>query len=197
MSKTDHLDEQILEILTKDARISNREVGRLLNVSDVTIGKRLKSMQRAGSIRLAALIDPAALGLNCAAFIRLKVVPAMAREIAAAASELKEVPFVALTGGTHNVVTLELGSTWSGLPRKRGTRSADTGVWRRIQVRPDARFEGAHLTSPSTFTCILRMMRLCAPPARYAACLKADCERDSGPSPKGQEIQTNLFRELF
>ena len=76
MSKTDHLDEQILEILTKDARISNREVGRLLNVSDVTIGKRLKSMQRAGSIRLAALIDPAALGLNCAAFIRLKVVPA-------------------------------------------------------------------------------------------------------------------------
>ena len=45
MSKTDRLDEQILEILTKDARISNREVGRLLNVSDVTIGKRLKMQQ--------------------------------------------------------------------------------------------------------------------------------------------------------
>lgn len=108
MNKTDRLDEQILEILTSDARISNREVGRLLNVSDVTIGKRLKSMQRSGAIRLAALIDPVALGLNCAAFIRLKVAAEMAREIAAAASELKEVPFVALTGGTHNVVTLAL-----------------------------------------------------------------------------------------
>jgi Lrp/AsnC family transcriptional regulator, regulator for asnA, asnC and gidA len=106
--QTDDLDEKILEILTLDARVSNREVGRILNVSDVTVGKRLKAMQRAGAIRLAALIDPVALGLKCAAFVRLTTEPGMAREIAAAAAALKEVPFVALTGGPHNVVTLAL-----------------------------------------------------------------------------------------
>lgn len=106
--KYDNLEEKILEILTVDARISNREVGRLLNVSDVTIGKRLKAMQRAGAIRLTALVNPTAMGLNCAAFVRLKTAPDMARKIAMSAAALKEVPFVALTGGAHNVVTLAL-----------------------------------------------------------------------------------------
>ncbi|WP_291052025.1 Lrp/AsnC family transcriptional regulator [Hyphomonas sp.] len=104
--KNDSLEEKILEILTVDARISNREVGRLLNVSDVTIGKRLKAMQRSGAIRITALVNPQALGLNCAAFVRLKTAPEMARKIAMSAAALKEVPFVSLTGGPHNVVTL-------------------------------------------------------------------------------------------
>lgn len=106
--KSDNLEEKILEILTVDARISNREVGRLLNVSDVTIGKRLKAMQRAGAIRVTALVNPSTMGLNCAAFVRLKTAPDMARKIAMSAAALKEVPFVALTGGPHNVVTLAL-----------------------------------------------------------------------------------------
>ncbi|MEY2927234.1 MAG: AsnC-type helix-turn-helix domain, partial [Pseudomonadota bacterium] len=38
--KTDALDERILTVLGEDARISNRELGRALNVADVTIGKR-------------------------------------------------------------------------------------------------------------------------------------------------------------
>lgn len=106
--KTDALDERILAVLAQDARISNREVGRALNVADVTVGKRLLRLQRAGVIRLAALLDPQAMGLGCAAFVRLVTDPNLARQIATGAALLKEVPFVALTSGRHNVVTLVL-----------------------------------------------------------------------------------------
>lgn len=104
--KTDELDERILEVLGADARISNRELGRALDVADVTIGKRLMRLQKAGAVRTVALVDPRALGLNCAAFVRIVAAPNLARRICLEAAKLREVPFVALASGRHNIVML-------------------------------------------------------------------------------------------
>jgi Lrp/AsnC family transcriptional regulator, regulator for asnA, asnC and gidA len=104
--KTDALDERILEVLGEDARISNRELGRALNVADVTIGKRLLRLQKAGAVRTVALVDPRAVGLSCAAFVRLVTSPHLARQIASNAATLAEASFVALASGRHNVVML-------------------------------------------------------------------------------------------
>lgn len=108
MMKLDALDEQILAFLRADARVSNREVGRALQVADVTIGKRLNRMANAGIAKPQAVIDPRAVGLECAAFVRLTTEPHLARQIAQGAAALKEASFVALTTGRHNVVTLVL-----------------------------------------------------------------------------------------
>lgn len=104
--KTDDLDERILEVLGTDARISNRELGRTLDVADVTIGKRLMRLQKAGAVRTVALVDPRALGLNCAAFVRIVASPSLARPIAENAAKMREVPFVSLASGRHNIVLL-------------------------------------------------------------------------------------------
>lgn len=104
--KTDDLDERILEVLGADARISNRELGRALGVADVTIGKRLMRLQKAGAVRTVALVDPRALGLNCAAFVRIVAAPNLARQICINAGKLREIPFVALASGRHNIVML-------------------------------------------------------------------------------------------
>lgn len=132
--KTDELDERILAVLAADARISNREVARILGVSDVTVGKRLQRLIKAGAVRPSALIDPRAVGLGCSAFVRLVTDPKLARRIASNAAQLKEVPFVALTSGRHNIVTLVVIQDRDALARLlheqfrtwEGVRSIDT-----------------------------------------------------------------------
>lgn len=108
MIKSDAIDERILEALARTARISNREVARALDLADVTVGKRLSRMQRQGIARPVAIVDPRALGLNCAAFVRVVAEPGQARRIAEELAALKEASFVALTGGMHSIVILLL-----------------------------------------------------------------------------------------
>lgn len=133
--KTDDLDERILAALRDDARVSNREVARLLDVADVTVGKRLARLQSAGMARASALVEPQAVGLTCAAFVRLVTEPRLARKIAAGAAELKEVSFVALTAGTHNVVMLALVEDRDALSRLVHAHFRTLGGVRAIDTR--------------------------------------------------------------
>ena len=104
--RIDALDERIIRLLTTDARTSNREVARLLDVSEGTVRNRLKRLESTGAARIAAIVHPAAVGLVLSAFVRLSTSPASARAVAEAAAGLEHVSFVALTTGQFNVVTL-------------------------------------------------------------------------------------------
>lgn len=104
--KVDDLDERIIRLLTTDARISNREVARILEVSEGTVRNRLKRLESTGAARIAAIVHPAAVGLALSAFVRISTTPAAARAVAQAAAALEHVSFVALTTGRFNVVTL-------------------------------------------------------------------------------------------
>lgn len=133
MVKTDAIDERILEVLAGTARISNREVARVLDLADVTVGKRLARMQRHGIARPVALVDHRAVGLNCAAFVRVVAEPSRARQIAEELAALEQVSFVALTGGVHSIVILLLMPDRGALTRfvndhirnREGVRSID------------------------------------------------------------------------
>jgi len=55
----------MLYLVQKDARISYKEIAKILNRSETTIRDRIKSMEEAGIIQgYTALIDKTALGLN-------------------------------------------------------------------------------------------------------------------------------------
>ena len=107
----DELDEQIIDLLRVNGRMSNREVARTLDISEGTVRNRLKRLEQSGSVRLGAVVDPRALGLKYQAFVRLETTPASARAVANAAAELEEVPFVALMTGRFDVVVLVLTRT--------------------------------------------------------------------------------------
>ncbi len=102
----DELDEQIIALLTEDARTSNREVARIVGVSEAAIRKRLKRLAVQKAAKVAAVVNPAAVGLELAAFVRLQTSPGVARKVAEEAAKLNFVSFVALTTGRFNVVTL-------------------------------------------------------------------------------------------
>lgn len=112
---TDALDEQIIDILSVNGRLSNREVARTLKVSEGTVRNRLKRLEQSGVVRLGAVVEPKALGLKCSAFVRLETTPAAARSVANAAAALDEVPFVALMTGRFDVVAMVLTDTREAL----------------------------------------------------------------------------------
>jgi Lrp/AsnC family leucine-responsive transcriptional regulator len=68
----DEIARKLLDQLQKDARISFAELGRRVGLSPSATAERLRNLEEAGIIRgYRADIDPASLGLNITALIRM------------------------------------------------------------------------------------------------------------------------------
>ena len=67
------IDEQILEILTRDARIPLARIGEEVGLSRPAVTERIKKLEQAGFIKgYSAILDPISLGQNITAFISAK-----------------------------------------------------------------------------------------------------------------------------
>lgn len=100
----DEIETRILRIVARDARTGNREIGRMLGVSEALVRKRLKALVVAGAIRFGAMLDARALGLNCSAFIRVSVEPNRVLAVAARLMKMGEINFVSLISGEYNLM---------------------------------------------------------------------------------------------
>ena len=82
----------ILTELTADPRLRTAELARRLDVSAPTVRERVGRLEAAGVIRGYRLdIDPAALGLPVAAWVRLRPGPGQLKKIAELADRTPEV----------------------------------------------------------------------------------------------------------
>lgn len=106
MIKFDDLDRDIVALLKRDGRMSNREVARGLGVSEGTVRNRLRRLFDAKAVQLAAVMSAGATHLTVSAFVRMVVEPSKARDVAAWAAGAEEVAFAGLTAGRYNVVLL-------------------------------------------------------------------------------------------
>jgi DNA-binding Lrp family transcriptional regulator len=80
--RIDRLDLQILRSLSRDGRKPFKEIARELDVSDATIRKRVRRMQKEEIIKqFHVLIDYDKIGNFIKAFIGLKVNPSQLQEI--------------------------------------------------------------------------------------------------------------------
>jgi len=106
MIETDAMDEQILELLINDGRLSNREVARRLEISEGTVRQRLKKLEDAKAIRIGAVVDPRRIGLEVTAIVLVSVEPSRLEGALDTFSRLDEVQYVASIMGQHNVLVL-------------------------------------------------------------------------------------------
>ncbi|MEX3008615.1 Lrp/AsnC family transcriptional regulator [Hoeflea sp. TYP-13] len=91
-SDFDVVDEKLLKALAANARISTAELSRLVGLSAPTVAERIKRLEEAGVIAgYAAQIDPAALGLPIAAWLRIRPIPG---ELKRVAEILRELPAI-------------------------------------------------------------------------------------------------------
>ncbi|KRB86298.1 AsnC family transcriptional regulator [Sphingomonas sp. Root710] len=70
----DQIDRQLLALLEGDARLSFASLGEAVGLSKTPCWKRVQALEAAGAIRgYHATVDPGALDLGTAAFVRISV----------------------------------------------------------------------------------------------------------------------------
>jgi Lrp/AsnC family transcriptional regulator, leucine-responsive regulatory protein len=72
----DKLDQQILEILATEARISVKDLAQRVNLSSPSASERIRRLEERGVIRAFTIeIDPQAIGYTLQAIVRVKPLP--------------------------------------------------------------------------------------------------------------------------
>jgi Lrp/AsnC family transcriptional regulator, leucine-responsive regulatory protein len=72
----DKLDQQIIEILAADGRISVKDLAQRVNLSSPSTSERIRRLEERGVIRAFTVeIDPQALGYALQAIVRVKPLP--------------------------------------------------------------------------------------------------------------------------
>ncbi len=103
----DEKDRMIIELLSKNARMSYSEIARRLGMSDVAVIKRIKKLEQMGVIRgYTVLVDPRKMGYNAVSITGITLNP---DKMFKALSELKKNPavkFLAITSGDHPAIAL-------------------------------------------------------------------------------------------
>ena len=93
-SKSELLDDvncAIVQHLVDDPRLSFAELGRRVGLSSPAVGERVSRLEGAGVIRYRLDVDPEALGLSLAAWVRIRPAPRQLPKIAELADRLPEV----------------------------------------------------------------------------------------------------------
>jgi len=88
----DDVDRRLLAALTADARVSAAELARRVGMSAPAVRERIARLEEAGVIRGYRLdVDPAALGLPVAAWVRVRPGPGQLPKVTDLAGRLLEV----------------------------------------------------------------------------------------------------------
>ena len=88
----DAIDARLLKALAEDARTSVAELARAVGLSAPSVSERVKRLEESGVIKgYAAAIDPVALGLPLAAWLRIRPLPGELKRVAEILRGLPEI----------------------------------------------------------------------------------------------------------
>lgn len=88
----DEMDKTILGILIEDARISLKELSQKVGLSSPSVSERLRRLEEKKVIRAFTVdIDPAALGYNLTAIVRVRPLPGMLHIVERLIQEMPEI----------------------------------------------------------------------------------------------------------
>jgi Lrp/AsnC family transcriptional regulator for asnA, asnC and gidA len=104
--KLDDTDTAIIDLLRENGRMSNREVGRALQISEGTVRQRLKKLIEGKAMRLGMVTDFEASGLGTGVILRIKALPGQARAIAERIARLDACTFVTLCVGRFDLIAV-------------------------------------------------------------------------------------------
>lgn len=88
----DAVDRKLLDALIENARTSNAELARLVGLSAPSVAERIKRLEEAGVVQgYSATINPGALGLPIAAWLRIRPIPGELKRVAQILRDLPEI----------------------------------------------------------------------------------------------------------
>lgn len=107
----DDLDRQLIEVLAKDARVSNRKIAGDLGVTEGTVRGRIKRLQQDGLISFTAITSFGLADSARMAFIGVQAEVGEVREVARQIADLAPVNAVMITMGRFNILAICLFSS--------------------------------------------------------------------------------------
>ena len=104
--QVDDLDLQLIDLLARDARVSNRKVASELGVTEGTVRGRIKRLQQDGLIAFTAITSFGLADSSRMAFIGVEVNVSDVRGVAERIAELPAVNAVMITMGRFNILAI-------------------------------------------------------------------------------------------
>ena len=111
----DDLDRQLIDLLARDARVSNRKIAVDLGVTEGTVRGRIKRFQQDGLISFTAITSFGLADSARMAFIGVEVNVNEVRDVADKIAEMPSVNAVMVTMGRFNVLAICLFNTLDNL----------------------------------------------------------------------------------
>jgi Lrp/AsnC family transcriptional regulator for asnA, asnC and gidA len=101
----DERDRKILEMISRDGRVSFRRIADELKISDVAVRKRIRRLERMGIIEgFTAKINPASLGYSIISLTGIDVAPGDIVRVARELAEKEYARSVYITAGDHSIM---------------------------------------------------------------------------------------------
>jgi len=102
----DEKDLKIIDILRENARTPVTKIASRLGVSESTIRKRIRALEKNGVIsQYTVIVDPAKLGYKSVSIVGINVESPHLLNVAMRMTEFPEVKFVATSTGDHVIIT--------------------------------------------------------------------------------------------
>jgi len=132
----DELDLRLIDLLSRDARVSNRRIAAELGVTEGTIRGRIKRLQQENLIRFTAITNTRYLGSPRLVFLGIEAEQSRVRDVARKISEIPPINCVIITLGRFHILAIglfkDLDEVWdvanNQLRRVEGVRHVETSV---------------------------------------------------------------------
>ena len=100
----DATDRELIAILQKDGRTSNREIARILRISEATVRSRVGRLIEGDLINIVAVPTPKAVGLTMSAIIGVSVEMKRLDDVVSTIVGYHEVRYAGLATGQFDVI---------------------------------------------------------------------------------------------
>lgn len=117
LQELDEIDLKIIEFLTRNGRVTNQQIARKLNLAAATVSARIRRLEEADAMRVVAVSDFAAFGLNALLAIAVEVEGRPAEEVALDLAAVPEVFSAHLVTGRYDIELLVALRSMEELPR--------------------------------------------------------------------------------
>ncbi len=103
MSETDSIDRAIIDLLMQDGRMSSAEIARRVGTSERSVRYRVERLRSSGVIRIAAIVNPKAVGYPVTADVWMEIEPGQVLAVARKMAALAQVSYVAASTGDRDL----------------------------------------------------------------------------------------------
>jgi DNA-binding Lrp family transcriptional regulator len=143
--KLDKTDTMILTMLSQDARISFREIARVLKISPDTVSHRVDHLMRKGIILSSTvIIDPSKIGYTFITRFSVNVKPSYAPQVLEKIIKIPSVIIASKVVGSYDVIAIAVAKDFEHLSILRDTilsmpyvENVDVGMWMHtLQISP-------------------------------------------------------------